>query len=115
MGYIPGVGFKTDVVDTEKKNEIVRAICDEFPNITSDDETLKLDGGGNISYAILKGSNGYFGMTNDGLVFSYIPFNFPNWKNYVSQGSVVYEIHEFVTEEFEDVDCDDVYPIITHQ
>ena len=114
MGIIPALGFKTNAKDSDFVEKIVFAIEDEFDNIEYDEnnDALLVDEFDNmINYTILNGHNEYVGMHNNGLVFDYQPRNWPNWKEYSEQGSLMKEIRDFVDGEFDNLTVEELMPI----
>jgi hypothetical protein len=114
MGIIPALGFKTNAKDSDFAEEIVLAIEDEFDDIEYNEnrDVLLVDEfDGKINYAILDGYNEYVGMSHNALVFDYQPKNWPNWKEYSDQGSLMKEVRDFVDGEFEYLEVDELIPI----
>lgn len=113
MGTIPALGFKTNVKDEKLVEEITTAISERFGDIENKDDRLIVhnNSDGKILYAVLDGYNEYFGLQNNGLVFAYIPLEWPNWNSYSEYGNLMSDVRDFVDEEFEYVDVDDLMPI----
>lgn len=114
MGIIPALGFKTNVKDRDFAKDIVLAIENEFDDIeyNKNRDVLTVNKfEERINYSILDGHNEYVGMRNNGLVFDYQPKDWPDWEEYSEKGSLMKEVRDFVDEEFEHIEVEELMPI----